>query len=171
MPDVKIARNRYALEHWIRRFARRIRLPRRKTERIVRASYLLDVGQVPYLPVSSDGTEPPESASYSLSDEALEQVSVRWRSADFVRELLGFVEIERILRHVHERWDGSGFPDGLRGQEIPLESRVLHLMDEFVSAWYLERDELSALSKIKSRRGEFDPKLVRALEGMVGDGR
>src|SRR5205823_8239066 len=32
----------------------------------------------------------------------------------------------RILRHVHERYDGTGYPDGLAGERIPLASRVLH---------------------------------------------
>ena len=37
------------------------------------------------------------------------------------------------MRHHHERWDGSGYPDGLRGEEIPLEARIVAAADAFFS--------------------------------------
>lgn len=37
-----------------------------------------------------------------------------------------------FIRHHHENWDGSGYPDGLQGEEIPLASRILHVVDDFV---------------------------------------
>lgn len=43
----------------------------------------------------------------------------------------GFKELAKIVRHHHERWDGTGYPDGLREEEIPLESRIIGLVDAF----------------------------------------
>jgi HD-GYP domain-containing protein (c-di-GMP phosphodiesterase class II) len=40
-------------------------------------------------------------------------------------------EISKIVRSHHERWDGSGYPDGLKGEAIPLESRIIALGDSF----------------------------------------
>lgn len=85
----------------------------------------------------------------------------------------------RIARHHHEWWDGSGYPDGLSGDEIPLSARIVAVADVFDSlthdrsykkAW----DEGSALAFLEERRGEqFDPRVVDAFleireEGMPG---
>lgn len=75
----------------------------------------------------------------------------------------------RIARHHHEWWDGSGYPDGLSGEEIPLSARIVAVADVFDSlthdrsykeAW----DEGSALAFLEERRGEqFDPRVVDAF--------
>lgn len=43
----------------------------------------------------------------------------------------------RLVRHTHERWDGTGYPDGLRGEEIPLGSRIISVVD----AWHAMRSD------------------------------
>ena len=40
-------------------------------------------------------------------------------------------EVRAIVRHCHERWDGRGYPDGLAGEEIPLESRIIFVCDAY----------------------------------------
>jgi HD-GYP domain-containing protein (c-di-GMP phosphodiesterase class II) len=40
-------------------------------------------------------------------------------------------EVRPIVRHCHERWDGDGYPDGLKGEEIPIESRIIFVCDAF----------------------------------------
>jgi HD-GYP domain-containing protein (c-di-GMP phosphodiesterase class II) len=49
-----------------------------------------------------------------------------------VKNLYGF-KIDHFIRHHHERWDGGGYPDGLKGEEIPFESRIIALADAFDS--------------------------------------
>ena len=45
-------------------------------------------------------------------------------------ERLGFLaDAVPAIRHHHERWDGSGYPDGLAGEEIPLGARIIHVAD------------------------------------------
>lgn len=73
---------------------------------------------------------------------------------------------EYVLAH-HERWDGKGYPKGLKGEEIPLKSRIIAIADAF-DAMTSERAYRSALSKeiaveelIKNAGIQFDPELVK----------
>ena len=77
--------------------------------------------------------------------------------------------VSRIVRAEHERWDGTGYPDGLRGEEIPVESRVIHACDAF-HAMATDRAYRRALpaSKIlaefqRERGKQFDPRVVDVL--------
>ncbi len=66
--------------------------------------------------------------------------------------------IENIIRYHHERWDGTGVARGLRGEEIPLEARLVSLTT------YLASNEKIDISDLKERNGkEFDPVLVEIV--------
>jgi putative nucleotidyltransferase with HDIG domain len=86
----------------------------------------------------------------------------------------GFMsEIGRIVRASHERWDGSGYPDGLRGEQIPLEARIVSACDAF-NAMTTTRSYRKAMSledaaaELERCAGShFDPDVVRALLGVV----
>ncbi len=80
-----------------------------------------------------------------------------------------------MVRSHHEGWDGSGYPDGLAGEEIPLLARILHLADAY-DALLSERPysfpilPQQALSEILLSRGrEFDPVLAEAFAAMLRD--
>ncbi|PLV59439.1 HD-GYP domain-containing protein [Thermotoga sp. KOL6] len=77
-----------------------------------------------------------------------------------------------IVRHHHENWDGSGYPDGLKGEEIPLEARIISVCDyydvltNFVSSEWEGRTKTheEAIELIKKESGKrFDPKVVEAF--------
>ena len=75
-------------------------------------------------------------------------------------------------RH-HEKWDGSGYPDGLKGEQIPLAARIFAIVDVYDAltsarpyrpAWLKER----ALNHIREQSGEhFDPNVVEAFFGII----
>ena len=73
-----------------------------------------------------------------------------------------------ILHH-HEKWDGSGYPDGLKGEAIPFESRILAIADSFdaMTSCRPYRDPLSyraAIEELERNSGtQFDPKLVKVF--------
>jgi HD-GYP domain-containing protein (c-di-GMP phosphodiesterase class II)/HAMP domain-containing protein len=76
------------------------------------------------------------------------------------------VPIARIIRSAHERWDGTGYPDGYRGEQIPLASRILLVCDAF-DAMTTDRPYRgalpveSALSELARYAGtQFDPRVV-----------
>jgi putative nucleotidyltransferase with HDIG domain len=79
---------------------------------------------------------------------------------------------ERVARTHHERWDGSGYPDGLAGDAIPIEGRLVHVADVFdvlvherpyKESWTVE----AAAEEIRRGAGtQFDPEVVAAFEGL-----
>lgn len=78
-------------------------------------------------------------------------------------------EVGRIVRSSHEHFDGSGYPDGLRGEEIPIEARIVTCCDAF-SAMTTTRSYRKAMSQdvalaeLRSCAGtQFDPVIVAAL--------
>jgi diguanylate cyclase (GGDEF)-like protein len=90
---------------------------------------------------------------------------------------LGFLsDATPAIRHHHEHFDGSGYPDGLRGQEIPLGARILHVADAFDSmiTTRVYRAALpldKALKEIRQASGsQFCPTCVSALERLVAGG-
>jgi HD-GYP domain-containing protein (c-di-GMP phosphodiesterase class II) len=75
-----------------------------------------------------------------------------------------------VVHHHHERWDGGGYPDGLRGDEIPLWARIFCVIDA-LDAMTAERPYRAArsyevaLEEIRRHSGtQFDPAVVEALE-------
>jgi diguanylate cyclase (GGDEF)-like protein len=84
------------------------------------------------------------------------------------------VEILPWVRHHHERWDGTGYPDGLAGEDIPFEARLLCICDAYdaMTSGRPYRDSLSptaALQELDLCIGsQFDPGLAEAFIRMVG---
>ena len=82
----------------------------------------------------------------------------------------GFMsEVGRIVRWHHERWDGGGYPDGLRGEDIPVEARIITCCDSY-NAMTTTRAYRAALpaevaaAELRACAGtQFDPRIVDAL--------
>ncbi len=96
-----------------------------------------------------------------------------------VSEIAGLEEVAEILKHHHERWDGTGYSQGLKGEGIPIESRVIAVADVFDAITtkrpYREASSFNeARSIITSLSGShFDPMIVDQFEsvfdGLVDD--
>ncbi len=79
-----------------------------------------------------------------------------------------------VLAH-HERWDGTGYPKGLRGEDIPIEARIIAIVSSYVAMtserlYRLAFQKEAALQEILKNAGtQFDPEIVKVfLEKMQG---
>jgi putative nucleotidyltransferase with HDIG domain len=94
------------------------------------------------------------------------------RMLDRVGGFMG--KVGRIVRSHHERWDGSGYPDGLGGESIPLEARIISCCDAFnaMTTTRPYRKAMAsplALAELAEHAGaQFDPRIVDALTRVVG---
>ena len=84
-------------------------------------------------------------------------------------------EVRPIVRHCHERWDGCGYPDGLAGEGIPLESRIILVCDAY-HAMTTDRPYRKRLSHPEAVRRlndgagtQFDPGVVNTFLDVIGD--
>ncbi len=86
----------------------------------------------------------------------------------------GFMgSVGAIVRSHHERWDGGGYPDGLRGDDIPLAARIISCCDAF-DAMTTTRPYRKAMPRavalaelVKHAGAQFDPQVVGALSALV----
>jgi HD-GYP domain-containing protein (c-di-GMP phosphodiesterase class II) len=82
-----------------------------------------------------------------------------------------------LVYHHHERYDGTGYPDGLKGEEIPLGSRIIAVADAFESMTsdrpYRKALPLEeALAELRRGAGrQFDPRVVEVFLRLVEEGR
>ena len=77
--------------------------------------------------------------------------------------------VRAIVRHHHERWDGTGYPDGLAGSEIPFLARVFQILDAYDALTHerpyrqpLSSEAALELLQQETAGGKWDPELVSA---------
>jgi hypothetical protein len=132
------------------------------------AARLHDVGkiQVPDAVLNKPGPLDPDESDVIRRHSA-------WGSETLAR-IPGLEAVATIVRFHHERWDGSGYPDGLSGARIPLASRIISVCDAFGAMtcdrpYRFAMDPRDALREIKAGSGtQFDPAVVDALLDALG---
>lgn len=90
-------------------------------------------------------------------------------SAQILKHVPLFTSLLPFVYHHHERWDGKGYPDGLKGEDIPLGARILTVADAF-DAMTSDRvyrhgkgKDAAVNELVKCATGQFDPRVVDAL--------
>jgi hypothetical protein len=158
---------------YVRRLCEAIRLSQAATEKIELAAYLHDLGKI-----NLDLAGIVRKAGKLTEDERRLIKLHPVMSADLANQVTYFKgEIEAIIRHHHENWDGSGYPHGLKGEQIPLGSRIILISDAFdamtTSRVYRGALDLEVVKEeFRKFAGiQFDPDLVTPfLEEVIGDG-
>ena len=146
-----------------REVAAELGIPEQEHAEIVHGAELHDVGKIAI----------PESILYKpgpLDDD--EWVYMKRHTLIGERFLLSVPALRavgRLVRSSHERWDGAGYPDGLRGEDIPLGARIISVCDAY-DAMVTDRpyrrgtDPASALAELRRCAGsQFDPAVVEAF--------
>jgi HD-GYP domain-containing protein (c-di-GMP phosphodiesterase class II) len=91
------------------------------------------------------------------------------KGAEILQPIRQISDIVPIIRHHHERIDGKGYPDELRGEEIPLPARILHVADSFDSMtadrpYRPSPGKAYAVSELRKYSGvQFDATVVHAF--------
>jgi diguanylate cyclase (GGDEF)-like protein/putative nucleotidyltransferase with HDIG domain len=149
----------YAVE-----IAKELNLSSDETEALRAAALLHDIGKlaVPEQIISKPGR---------LTPEEFEKMKVHPLVGAEILERVAFpYAVAPIVRSHHERWDGSGYPDGLRAEEIPIGARILAAVDclDALASHRQYRPALpliEAMAGVKERAGTwFDPRVVEILD-------
>ena len=113
----------------------------------------------------------------SLTEEEWELMRTHSTEGARMVESVGFVEgAVPAIRHHHERFDGTGYPDGLAGEDIPLAARIVHLADALDSmlsnrVYRPGRPAREVLAEVRAATGtQFCPRCVEALVRVVARG-
>jgi HD-GYP domain-containing protein (c-di-GMP phosphodiesterase class II) len=151
--------------------ADRMELGERERSCLLAAAQVHDIGRSTMPPEVLDKPGPLSSADWSLM---CQQTVIGERILRSVPEMFG---VARIVRSSHERFDGRGYPDGLRGMQIPMASRILHCVAAY-QAMQCERPHrparsaAEALEEIAEHAGaQFDPQVVVALMAEAAERR
>jgi putative nucleotidyltransferase with HDIG domain len=142
---------------------RQLGLPRERLETLGASALFHDVGKIGVSDAILTKRGELDAAEFEIIKEHAA------RGAEIVSKLSRLKEAVPAIRHHHERWDGHGYPDGLVGDQIPLEASIVGLAD----AWdamttgrpYAHALSLTAaLEQVRSRRGtQFRPEVVDAF--------
>ncbi len=95
---------------------------------------------------------------------------------ELLKKLTKYREEARLVLYHHERWDGKGYPAGLKGDKIPLEARVLTLADALEAMLsdrpYRDRLTISqVIDELTIGEGtQFDPILTKIAVGLINKG-
>jgi len=149
------------------RIAKRLGLSDETVEKIYWSALMHDIGKVA---VSKEIL----NKKQRLSEEDYEKIKQHpVVASELLEGYAGLTEYAKIIRHHHERWDGKGYPDGLKGEEIPLESRIMAVADAF-DAMTSDRPYRKTLSVevakdqlIRGSKTQFDDRLVRIMISII----
>ena len=149
--------------HYATGVARELGLSKEEAERIKQAAMLHDLGKVGI----SENILLKKSKLTKKEFEAIKkhpQIGV-----DIIRPIQFLHAIIPLIFYNHERWDGKGYPSGLKGEDIPIGARIIALADVF-QALISDRPYRKAYSKSKAIKiieegsgTQFDPQVVTAL--------
>jgi diguanylate cyclase (GGDEF)-like protein/putative nucleotidyltransferase with HDIG domain len=155
------------MEHMAGALARAVGMSEPEARAVQTAALLHDIGMLAVPPhiVARTG---------KLTPEEFQKVRVHPRvGADIIRNVPFPLPVAPFIESHHERWDGTGYPASLRGQEIPLGARIIAIVDRFGALitdrpHRLAKSREEALDILRAEAGAgFDPALVETFIGIL----
>ena len=145
-------------------------IPERERKEILYAGFVSDIGKeiIPHHLLNRKG---------SLSVSEFEEVKKHSVEGTRALKKLGYDSelMLKIIRHSHENMDGSGYPDGLKGEDIPLGSRIVAVADAYdaMTSWRPYRESIdrnAAFDELHRcvEKGLYDPLVAQALIKVMG---
>jgi putative nucleotidyltransferase with HDIG domain len=149
-----------------RDLALKLELTTEEVEAVSIAAILHDVGLLML--------DPAMLAKPDLSGEELKKVRNHPElAAVFLKDLRFPFDVIRIIRYHHERWDGRGYPEGLRETSIPIGSRIIGLIEAYEvmtsgKGYRRPKGFRQVLAELENESGsQFDPKVVEAFRELM----
>ena len=143
--------------------ATEMRIPRSRIRRMEYAAVLQDIGNVR---VPHNILNKQEALTGDEFDIVRNHALV---GAEIVEQVSFLRDIALIIRHHHEAWDGSGYPDGMKCDDIPLGARLIAVCTAYdamthAKAWHPAVDEDTVVKTIRAGAGaKYDPAVVDAF--------
>ena len=164
--DMYTGEHSQAVGRLVEAMARELELDAETTEQLKLAGLLHDLGKiaVPDTLLKKPGCLEPDERRL---------VRAHAQFGHSLLEGLGIEPVDSWVLHHHEHWDGSGYPNGLAGEEIPFGSRVILVADAYDAmtsdrTYRTASTATQALAEIRRRAGtQFDPAVVSALERCI----
>ena len=132
-------------------------------KKLIYAAYLHDIGKIDTPKIVLNKETPLTKEEW----ETLKQHPVK--GAEIIRPVKSINNIMPLIKYHHERYDGAGYPDGLKGEEIPYLARVLTVVDCFDAMttnrpYKKKRSFDDAIAELKRcKNTQFDPVIVEAF--------
>ncbi len=137
------------------------------------ACLLCDIG---YIGISDEVLNKADTQTLTSEERAHIQTHPQI-AAEMLQQIKPFKEVVPVILHHHENWDGSGYPQGLAGNEIPYLSRLLRLVDAY-DAMLSDRSYRTRFSPeyamqeiVKFAGSQFDPELVKLFKELWEAGK
>lgn len=152
------------VQHYATLIARSLMLSEAEVGKIGTAALLHDVGKIyeKYGPILRKSEKLTSEEWVIMKEHPVD-------GANLVATMTRLTEFVPAVRHHHENWNGTGYPDGLAGEHIPLASRVIMFADT-IDAMTTERPYRGPLTErdvraeiVRKRGAQFDPTIVDAL--------
>ena len=149
------------------KIAEKLGMSEEAVNELITAGYLHDIGKVGMeksYPAKSDSIDSEQWEEYKRHSEKGYQI---------LKASNEFTQVAQYVLSLHERWDGLGFPRGISGENIPIQSRILLVADAY-DAMVHPRENEEAISEEdaaeilqKCAGSQFDPEIVRTLVEQV----
>ncbi|MEW6007669.1 MAG: GAF domain-containing protein [bacterium] len=144
------------VEKFAEQLAKNKELSEDEIKNIASASYLIDIGKIGIpeeILLKDERFLNPEEV------ERLKQHPIM--SVQMLRSHAGFKPIIKLIYHHHENYDGTGYPDGISGEDIPIGSRIIAISDNFSRLLKQGRTKKEGSAFLQEKSGSyFDPELV-----------
>ncbi len=157
--------------HWAEAVARRMGCSPVEAREVRWAALLHNVGKVAI----------PEEVLRKTGPLSAEELALVQRYPVIGEQILEAVPrfrgVAKLVRHHRERWDGGGYPDGLKGEEIPLGSRILAVVDAYNAMtdhrrYRVATGHAEAVAELRRHAGsQFDPEVVRVFVELLEESR